>query len=498
MQNPIGMVYQINDRVSRDAAVAFSRQAYHFATTSLNDFVLAQRLKKEAGVRYSIFRNQAWEPGDFRRPNAQDVEEEARTAYEAIKNVDRSIHVLINNEQEWTNERFQFYIELIKLTMADPNGPVGMVFGNFSAGSVKCGQGDDPNWWETTPAAREFLILLQTLEHIKLVDGAQAFVFGDHQYTALYPWSAVNGGEYLRADWADVVVEIDWKKPQWHIMRMVQGIRNAGLPVPYMIITETLFDNMKDIVEAWNARFPSIIAARGYHTLEEFWKFHGSDFEYHDFLEWTWENLWSTSDRVLGVNVFIFNGTGSWETFDVSQDEDFKQANMSYAGLVLPECPDVGYEPRIIKFGTGVVNVRTGPGLKYPVDSTFVPEQEIRVNLQDRISDANWFWYPVLTPRGCRWVSDQGGAIRFELDVPEESDITILMDAVEDLQRFASEQRTLNANFVTKGLLQSYFEQLMSWTALNFVSKFAFLGWFNGSKEAAKIAVNEQNVGDNE
>ncbi len=341
MPNPIGAVYQISDKVSRDNAVAYSHQAQHFTTTSLNDFILSQRLKKEAGVRYSIYRNESWEPGDMRRANAPSVQDEAKAAYAAIMDVDRSIHVLINNEQEWTNERFQFYNELIKLTLADSKGPVGMVFGNFASGSVKCGQGQDPNWWATTPAAGDFLRLLSANEHVRLPDGTQAFILGVHEYTALYPWSAANGGELLASDWNLRSVLIDWDKPQWHIGRMIQGIRNAGLPVPYIIVTETLFDDMRDIIDAWNARFDyKATGLRGYRTYTEFWKHFGFTVPigvvYHKFLEWTWKTVWSSSNRVLGVQVFMYGG---WDTFDVSQDEDFKKANSIYRGSINEPIP---------------------------------------------------------------------------------------------------------------------------------------------------------------
>lgn len=504
MYNPIGAVYRINDRFSGANAVEFSRVAEHRSTTVLDDFKTAVALKTQAGVQYSVLRVTGWEPGNLKGQTEQVIRTAASQVVTDLRNLrsqsrNPSMHYLLNNEQEWTPERMKFYTYVLEALTADP---IGVVFGNFASGSVKSGQGDDPNWWKTD--ASEFLLVMEKYKDVTLPDGTHAFILGMHEYTSLYPWIAANGGEFFGTDWHLRSIRIDWEKPQWHLGRTIQGIRLAGLPVPWMIITETLFDRMNDVITAWKTRGYPIAGTndpRGYHSLGEFWRsagFPGSEGEtYHDFLVWAWENIWSASDKVLAVQTYLFNDTGDWRTFDVSQDVDYLKANRSYRyGPTTTPCTGE-YDVRVFESGRGAgtaVYIYRQPSTASEIVGSLVDGTQVAVNLTTRYTDPirqNWFWYEIATSTGCGWVTDRGGTAQFVVPTePEIPDNTVQAQ----LDQLAQAVERLQKEVLTKTAFQDHAEQLMVWTAENFVSKAAFLGFLKSLPDVARGILFQQNV----
>jgi hypothetical protein len=509
--NPIGAVYRINDRWSSNDAVQHSKRAQHITTTTLDDIKTAVALKNEAGVKYSILRVSAWEPGNLKGQANGVIIKNAENTYQDLRNLrqqakdngNENIHFLLNNEQEWTSERLQFYTKVLQLVADDKDGPIGIVFGNFASGSVKSGQGTDLNWWATD--AEAFLLLLEKYRNATLKDGTHAFILGVHEYTSLFAWIAANSGEYLAPDWNTRFVQIDWSKNQWHLGRTLQGIRLAGLPVPWMIVTETLFDRMNDIVSAWYARGYKVEGTddpRGYHSLQEFWRQAGLAGSvgqvYHDFLVWTWENVWSASDKILGVNVYLFNDTGAWKTFDVAFDDDFRDANAAYR-MGAEWTPCASPEDYVLRVVTSVdgasCNVRSQPTTASDIIGIVPSNSFAKINLNNRMPDdmrPMWYWYEIQMPDGCGWISDRGGYVKFELEkpVPPPVDVTLedLLARIEALEK---------APFVTKDYLQqNYTAQFTNWIALNFLSKAAFQAVLKAMPAVAAELTNLQNVED--
>ncbi len=285
--NPVGLVRMNMFGMSEDAFIAHAKKARYLASVVIDANHMARRLHDEAGVLYPVSRIYPFEP----RPdndNPAHVKAYAAARYQDLKNLRadaKSPNVLyyVNNERGFVKRDFMMYCELIKLSVADPAGPIGLCFWNGASGAVMTGFWNQSNQWKE-PWAIEFLKLMHEHRNVRLPSGAYAFILGTHNYTSQYALIAVNAGRDRKRkgepgnlwDKHNAYLtrgkRIDWRLAQDHIGRDYQGIMfalgyavsadgtrfeptdatlrdSAGKPVlcPWLLITEAVYDNMNDV-----------------------------------------------------------------------------------------------------------------------------------------------------------------------------------------------------------------------------------------------------------
>lgn len=361
-KNPLGLHIQRMASPNDDWIRNHVAQADYMTCTSLDASGMAADLQ-QLGVPYSIVRFYDFEPSPHGLTQSEDIQKFAQKQYETLASWARvtgnpNIHVYVNNEQGHTWQRLMMYRFMMDVAMADPQGPVGLVFLNAAPGTIRHGFWGEPNDF----ASDEFMKLVLTFDkyrNVRLPSGAYAFLLGVHNYTSQYAWIAVNAGRHRVPSWEMATkfdngeFWVDWSLSQDHLGREYQGIRHAlgwkwdnsarkwyatngiqkredGSPVepPWMIITECLFDNMQDVRNV----HPDLVVddvheppppgenpiaetnPRGYHTLATIWrKWFGETPAGHtlsQMLKWAWKHIYEPEGYFVGFNYFSFGNTG--------------------------------------------------------------------------------------------------------------------------------------------------------------------------------------------
>lgn len=400
--NPIGVVAMPqSNNFDRTKFIEFVRESNMNCCVVLDDFDLAAGLN----IEYPIYRNYNFEPNP-----GNDVESANKAAERAIdsilnrRNYDK-VYWQINNEPDVTALRFIMYARMIGI-IKQRNLPIKCVFGNFSSGSVKCGQGTDTNDWFNL--ASGFLIALEGTPHL----------IGVHEYTSYTPWYVSDGGKYKSVTtWKNRPSKIDWSLPQWHIGRNWQGIKatcdKLKIDYPKIIVTEALIDRMNDIMingDGYN----------GYKTYTERWHMQFPEFKlgelYAHFLMWAWETIYAPVKQIVGMTTFCFGNTGKWENYNVAPDKEYQNAIGDYLYVPkeepLPETlPDISNPKKArILIPSDFVNVRDNPGITGKVIFTLANKQEV---VYYPNSERNG-WIGIRVFNVNAWVSLQGTAVKFE------------------------------------------------------------------------------------
>lgn len=366
-KNPLGLHIQRYASPNDDWIKDHVAQADYMTCTSLDASGMASDLQ-ERGVPYSIVRFYEFEPSPHGLTQSEDIKKFAERQYETVSSWARvtqnpSIHAYVNNEQGHSWQRLMMYRFMMDAAMADPLGPVGMVFLNAAPGTIRHGFWGEPNDF----AADEFMKFLLTLDkyrNVRLPSGAYAFLLGIHNYTSQYAWIAVNAGRHRTPSW-DIAAKfdedelwVDWSLSQDHLGREYQGIRHAlgwkwdnsarkwyatngiqkradGTPVepPWMLVTECLFDNMQDVRNVHpdlivdDVHEPGTSAElnpRGYHTLATMWRKWFGDkpagYTLARMLKWTWQHIYAPEGYFVGFNYFSFGNTGGHISYTNTPD----------------------------------------------------------------------------------------------------------------------------------------------------------------------------------
>jgi hypothetical protein len=240
--NPTTLVKMNQGGMTIEQYIAHCQRAHYLGTILIDSNRECARLQRDAGVLYPISRIYPWEP----RPdndNPDHIRAYARERYQDLKNLRadaQSPNVIyqVNNERGFVERDFRMYIELIKLSVADPQGPIGLCFWNGASGAVRTGFWGQENEWKK-PWAIEFLKLMHEHRNVRLESGAYAFMLGVHNYTSQYPTIATNAGQDRKVkgaagtiwdrlqEFVDGKRWINWRLAQDHIGRDFQGIMLA-------------------------------------------------------------------------------------------------------------------------------------------------------------------------------------------------------------------------------------------------------------------------------
>lgn len=276
-RNPIGVMIMNMNRPHDNEMYAHIERSKYAAVSVLDSNHMIKNLPR-LGVIYPLTRFYTFEP-HAHTTDEQAVKDYAYARYEDVKNIRRDaqthyIIVQINNEQGFRDDDNLMYYYMMEAASKDPEGPVGMAFGNFAPGTPATGFWGQENDWER-PSAQKFLQGFAEFGHLKLPGtNIKAFYIGDHEYTTWFPLMAVNGGKH-RENIPSNLFElhqlfiddpehyyIDWRLPQDHLGRNYQGIMKAlgAKPIndgrewsqprfapPDIINTEMLFDAMGDV-----------------------------------------------------------------------------------------------------------------------------------------------------------------------------------------------------------------------------------------------------------
>lgn len=285
--NPTGLNRMNMNGMSEDQFIAHAKRARYLSCLVIDANHMARRLYDEAGVLYPISRIYNFDP----RPDNDDpthVKAYAQARYRDLQNLRRdakSPNALYNiqNERGFEKRDFMMFCELIKLSVADPEGVIGLVFWNGASGAVMTGFWGQKNQW-ADPYAIEFLRLMHKYREKRLPSGAYAFILGVHNYTSQYSLIAVNAGQNRKYKgmpgdlwdahnaFLDGSKYVDWRLAQDHIGRDYQGIMRAlgyepvdegrhfaatpdtlrdehqkHVMCPWLLGTEVGFDNMNDV-----------------------------------------------------------------------------------------------------------------------------------------------------------------------------------------------------------------------------------------------------------
>lgn len=376
MPNPCGLHIQAaGQRFNRIACLQHVKAADYVTCTVLDDLQLAIDLN----IPYAVFRAYTFEPMPADSSDGA-AREAAREAMKQIRGWvqthgnNRNVLFMVNCEQGWTIERNMMYTYMIEDSASDPGGPIGLCVGNYASGAIKAGQGGEPNHWRDQ--AEPLLRALAKHKNTRLPNGSHAFVLGDHYYTGIFPWIAVNGGEKNRQPrWEDRPTTIDWNKPQWHLGRGAQGIMKAcaewGIEPPPMIITECLIDDMNDVAYTFGNRdigdtglklAAGYNKARGWRSLipqwQEWYPGHDPGEVLADMTIWAWETIYGPLGFVIGSHTYTYSDasgqTNQWVSFTVDDSPEYLRKMEAYRytasekreiGLVYPALP-VASDPR--------------------------------------------------------------------------------------------------------------------------------------------------------
>lgn len=478
--NPLGLVHIRIDAPDEAWVIENARQSKLFTSCTLDAMALARRLHDEGGVHYSVARFYSFEPDPGEGASREQVKEYARGVYQQIKNLiaqggSRNVHVQVNCEQGMHDNRLRMYCDLIDLAVSDPDGPVGMVFSNMASGAYAHGfwvEGHDgfeyvhdANFW-ARPAALEYLKKLDEHRNVRVPSGAYAFLHGDHGYTAYYPSIAVNGGERKGdpAGWL-FAMEVNWHKPQDHLLRGYQAMRNAlgweprgstwtagaktlrradGTPVepPWIVETEELIDAMNDVTAVHPEQKPG-----GYNRLREIWGRWYPGRAAGEVLAkmrlWKWQVLARDTGYYVGMHNFCLGDPVGWSphtlnpafALDTAYFVEIKRLGETLrvqAHFIRSE----GVE-KIIDTPGAFVNLRAKAATSGAV-LIAVPDLA-RVEMHDETSGG---WRKITYQAQTGWVSEQGGAVKF-LDIPappEPGDVEARLAALEDGLKRANEK----------------------------------------------------------
>lgn len=366
MYNPNGLHIQNRRSLTRQEMISHTQTAAYVSHSVLDDYQYAAQLA-EIGVLYPIHREYTWEPGEYTSTVRRDyVEADALQQYNWLKarirtmQSNRKVLYNVNCERSLTDARLWLYIELMHLSAADPEGPIGFVFANESSGSESHGfwvpghEGweyvHSENVW-TRPARIEYLKTLHRYRDVKLETGARAFIDGEHNYTYRYVNFAVNGGLNKgwghHRDWLDTDIEINWSLPQDHLGRKFQAqmhalgwVWNHALKVwmpakdrpvvvdgngqavkpPWKISTEMLIDNMDgggagQVVDQDMEFCCGYDKAWGYNSMRPTWAKWYPEYEAGEVLarmtEWAWVKIFGPTGFYLAGNTFTCGDTKS-------------------------------------------------------------------------------------------------------------------------------------------------------------------------------------------
>ena len=333
MANAMGLYLQAQTAgFDRAAVLRHVRAAQYVTSVVLDDLQLAVEL----GIPYAIYRKYGCEPQPDRNDQnagfaAADRIFEQLVSWRRTSPGSENVHFLINNEQGFGVGVSWMYNRLIMRCATEMNPPIGLVIGNWASGAVKCGQAGEPNAW--IDAGEPILRAMDAYKNKQLPNGSKAFVIGNHDYTSLTPWIAANGGAFQnKTTWDDRPLSIDWTKPQWHLGRMIQGMMAAckhfGIPTyPPVIITESLFDTMDDVINRLGpiALAPDADKPRGWRSLKPQWAkwYPGVDPAVHlaRCHVWAWETIYKPLGFVIGTTNYCYGNTGDWWTFRVDEPD---------------------------------------------------------------------------------------------------------------------------------------------------------------------------------
>jgi hypothetical protein len=360
--NPIGLCIQPQAKdFDRAKCIAHVRAAEYITCQVLDD----QQLTIDLDIPYGVFRDYNMEPQPGTDPKGVAKQTMAKLREIAARPGGRNILYYINNEPQWSKARNDMYAYMIEESANDPSGPIGLCVGNYGIGTIKCGQGSDPNWWDT-PDAELLLKTLHKYRDVKLPNGSYAFVLGLDEYTGLFPWIASNGAEKrLNPQWEHRPSAIDLSKDQWHLLRGFQGILEAckrlGILPPWMLIEEALIDGMNDVIYTFGN------AATGQHNLQlavgadkpQGWRtlipqyaiwYPGKDPEdvLADFHIWDWETVYAPQLYILGITIYCAwdasgDGKGQpahkWKWFRVDNAPKYLKRMEGYRWSKTPQPP---------------------------------------------------------------------------------------------------------------------------------------------------------------
>lgn len=326
MSNPIGLFIQGQDpNLNRARLFQHLAQANYTTISVMDNLGLAKDIKSVLPRCVVIHRHSDWEPA----PGAQ--------SFQDLRNLllsyrDSGIVLMVNCEQGFSPERCEMWSTMILIAATFG---VHLCVGNMASGTVKCGQGGDPNEWTSTQARH----LLATL-----IDNP-GNLLGVHEYTSFFTWLVANGG------WGEpsvMPVHVDWTKPQWHLGRNLQGIMAAcrQLSLPFerlrLVITEGFLDNMNDVA----SHYPGI-SSDGWASLVPWWRttaFPDRDPELTLVANhvWAWEKVYAPlGEVVVGAHVFCYgnaSGDPRWNRFRVDWAATYLAAMEAYQ-------PDLGGTP---------------------------------------------------------------------------------------------------------------------------------------------------------
>lgn len=301
MINPIGYLIQAQNLPDRQALLYHLAKANPTTVSILDDYALCVQIKNLLPDCIVVHRDYNFEPAYGYSDN---------TFHSFLNNLpDKRIVLMVNCEQGFDSTRVTMWVRLMEL--AHDRG-YRLCVGNASSGSVKCGQGDDPNEWLTigSPLLDAFVTYP---EHF----------LGFHEYTLPFAWGVSNG---TYGDPQHPPNVLDWTKPQWHIGRNVQGIAAAcaalKIAPPKCIVTEGVFDSMNDIVEHFGMK------ADGWKTLQlkwaEWYPLEHSGNVLADQHQWAWEKAYAPCGFVVGIHVFTWgSASDKWHNYRVDDNPKY-------------------------------------------------------------------------------------------------------------------------------------------------------------------------------
>jgi hypothetical protein len=332
MPNPIGLHIQGQDpNLDRAKLIEHCRNSDYTTVTVMDNFDLAIQIKDALPNCVVVHRASDFEPA----PGSDPVN--ALRRHLGSLRQDKRIVIMVNCEQGLSQERMNMYADMIPVA----NG-MGwfLCVGNPSSGSVKSGQGSDPNDW---------LLAKRLFEVMAAFPGN---FLGIHEYTGFFAWAVSNGRFNLPNE---KPVHLEWNKDQWHIGRNIQGIRAAlkayGIPdsAIKIVVTEGVIDQMNDI----QAMYPGV-KSDGWQLLIGKWAewFPGKHAQdvLADMHIWTWEEAYLPSGMVIGIHVYCYgdaSGRGRWGTYRVDggtymkRMEGYRSPGYISDPIVVPEITEL-------------------------------------------------------------------------------------------------------------------------------------------------------------
>lgn len=327
--NPVSL-FVMAQGINQIAALDHIVKANYATISVLDDFEFCRKIKDALPQCVVVFRSSTFSPA----PGPDAIPTLTRFL-DGIQSQDKRIVVMVSCENGFSADYCNMWADFI--VTADPRG-WKLCVGNVSSGSVKCGQGSDPNDW-----------LNMGTRLLKVLAVFKGHYLGWHDYTFPYPWAVSNGDYGLPDKPPD---KIDWAKAQYHIGRNVQGIQNAckalNIAPPHCIATETLIDTMGDIVAHFGYK------ADGYKQLTDKWRewFPTKDRGdvLADFHIWAWEHVYAPVGFVIGMHTYCYGNTGNnpqWEPYRVDNEPRYIARMETYRSLANtpPPAPPVVQPP---------------------------------------------------------------------------------------------------------------------------------------------------------